>query len=250
MSSVKAVETAALSCLVFHAERLEREDVWSKTDHLLRVLEDKGIHSTVFVHPYSAIRSDIDIRMRIQEILLRGHEVGQHTHYYAPTTGSGKPESDLTAANVRACLERDREYLARSGADPRGFTAGAWIEHPVASGWLREAGFAYDCTGRTFGLRSSAPNVDPDAGWNGPKMGDGLVGLPTTASVTEAVRELPRRRSPTVELDARTRYELIYLHDYDLLRRSVRMAARAVVRSRTSSWRTAAELAATVRVPS
>jgi hypothetical protein len=247
MSSVVRARTeSALSCLVFHAERLERDEVWGRTDALLRSLEDKGIHCTLFVHPYSAIRSGVDIGRRIQQILGRGHEIGQHTHYYSPPTGSGKPESDLSPQSVCTRLEQDREYLAHSGAEPRGFTAGAWVEHPAAATWLNEAGFTYDCTGRTFGLRSSAPNVDPKPRWSGPKVRDGLVGLPTTASVAQAVRELPGRRSPSVELDPRTRYELIYVHDYDLLRWSVRTGARAVVQSRTSSWCTAAELAATV----
>ena len=131
-----------MSCLrglVLHAERLERDDVWAAVSDALGALERRDGRATLFVHPCSAIVAGADLGDRIRALLGRGHEVAQHTHFYASGLYVGRPADDLSEVNVLACLERDRDYLLRSGADPRGFTAGAWRESgSPQDGWKRQ----------------------------------------------------------------------------------------------------------------
>jgi peptidoglycan/xylan/chitin deacetylase (PgdA/CDA1 family) len=206
---------------------------------LLRSLENAGGRATLFVHPFWAIRAGNDLGPRIRELLDRGHEVGQHTHFYEADRTSGKPGSLLTDENVRRCLERDLKYLRARGADPRGFVAGGWAIHPEAMRWLAQHGFTYDCTVRSFVLKYDSAWTAPGDGWTAPKRDSGVLRLPTTGTLAEAV--LGRAR--TVDAGA-LRYVLTYVHDYDLERPAHRIAAGALVmRWRGGPWATAAELA-------
>jgi hypothetical protein len=250
MSSVTAAPRAtAVSGLVVHAERLERDDVWARTVALLDAVERRGGIATCFVHPYSAIQAGMNLAPRIRELIDRGHEVGQHTHFYGEAVGGGKPTSDLSDDNVRRCLDRDLSYLREAGGDPHGFTAGAWVEHPAAGSWLRSSRFDFDCTGRSFALRRSAPGVDAIGRRTTAALVDGLVDLPTTASVADAARGLVGRQPARLPLGPGVRYELVYIHDYDLLAWRYRAAVRAVLISRRTTWRTAGSLAASARGP-
>jgi peptidoglycan/xylan/chitin deacetylase (PgdA/CDA1 family) len=228
-------------CLVLHAERLERDDVWRRTTSLLSALEARDGRATVFVHPYTAIRAGADLGARIAELSGRGHEVAQHTHYYAadpPDAPASRPVTDLSDENVRRCLERDRRYLREAGADPVGFTAGAWVEHAEAGRWLAQAGFRYDCTGRSFDLRHAASGVDPRGRRRAAAMDGPVVDLPTTDSLGGAARRIVGSGPATLPVGA-ARYSLVYLHDYDLVRWRYRAAARATIARVRGPWRTA-----------
>lgn len=230
-------------CLTLHAERLEVEGVWSRASWLLRSLEAAGGRATVFVHPFWAIRSGVDLEPRIRELLDRGHEIGQHTHFYEPHGALGKPETLLTDENVRRCLERDLDYLRQRGADPRGFVAGGWAVHPEAMRWLEERGFAYDCTVRSFTLKYENASAAPGEGWTVPRWEGDVLRLPTTGTLAGAV--LGRARA--IDTGA-VRYVLAYVHDYDLRRTFRTVAAHALVRRwRRGPWATAAQLASRFR---
>ena len=233
---------SGLHGLALHAERLERDDVWTAVSDALGALERRGGRATLFVHPRSAIVAGADLGDRIRALLGRGHEVAQHTHFYARGGDVGGPADDLSEMNVRACLERDRDYILRSGADPRGFTAGAWRESSSAATWLEEEGFRYDCTGRTFALHHAAAGVDPATTRSRISIRGGVLDLPTTASIADAARQLGRRVEP-LPLTGEDSYELLYVHDYDLVRAKHRLAWRLVVTMQRGAWFTARELA-------
>jgi peptidoglycan/xylan/chitin deacetylase (PgdA/CDA1 family) len=232
---------SVLRCFTLHAERLEHDDVWDRTSALLRSIEGRGGRATLFVHPFTAIEAGADLGPRIRGLLARGHEVGQHTHFYAPRApgATGKPESMFTAENVRRCLDRDLAYLREAGATPRGFVAGGWAIDDEAGRWLREQGFAYDASVRSFALSYPNPEADRGGGRTAPRVEDGLLMLPTTATVTAVART----SAPPVVTRAGP-YAMAYTHDYDLLRASRRALARiAVGLWRGGPWATAGELA-------
>ena len=227
-------------CISLHAERLERDDVWRRTDAFLHRLERRGGRATVFVHPRSAIAAGAQLRPRIRELLDRGHEIGQHTHFYAGDSGVGKPQTDLSPENVRRSLDRDHRYLSDAGADPRGFVAGAWAMVAEVTPWLRDHGFTYDASVRAFPLSYDSGAASPGDGWTAAEIEQGFVRLPTTAPVSRAVRG----RAPRARV-AQTDYELLYLHDYDLTRARSRAAGAALfLTSRRARWTTAGALAA------
>jgi peptidoglycan/xylan/chitin deacetylase (PgdA/CDA1 family) len=227
-------------CISVHAERLERDDVWRRTDAFLHRLERSGGRATVFVHPRSAIATGADLGPRIRALLERGHEIGQHTHFYADEEEEGKPLSDFSADGVRRCLERDHRLLCNAGAEPRGFVAGAWAIVDAVGPWLRGHGFAYDASVRAFPLSYKSDTTSRGDGWNAAEKEDGIVQLPTTAPVSAILRgRLRRARVGDVE------YELLYVHDHDLLRARSRAATAALLATgRHVRWTTAAELAA------
>jgi Polysaccharide deacetylase len=227
-------------CVSLHAERLERDDVWRRTGAFLHRLERWGGRATVFVHPRSAIAAGVELRPRIAALLDRGHEIGQHTHFYTDDGANGKPQTDLSAENVRRCLDRDHHYLNDAGADPRGFVAGAWAIVDEVTPWLRDHGFTYDASIRAFRLSYESGAASPGDGWTAAEIEHGIVRLPTTAPVSRAVRG----RSPRARV-ADTEYELLYLHDYDLMRARTRAAAAGLFfTSGRARWTTAGELAA------
>ena len=219
--------TEVVRVFSFHAERLEREEVWRRTSDLLEAVELRGGHATLFVHPFTAIEAEADLGPRLRELMERGHELGQHTHFYAPRTSDdeGKLPTLLSAENVRRCLDRDLRYLRDAGAEPRGFVAGGWAIHDEVLRWLRECGFLYDASVRSFALNYEHPDAVEGDGWTGPLVQDGLLRLPTTSPLTR----IAKSRGRPLEADGLS-YELGYIHDYDLVSFAQRMAAGAALR--------------------
>jgi len=243
------VNDERLHCFVFHAERLNRDPVWERTVRILDELEAAGGRGTMFVHPYEAIQAGFDLSSRISELLERGHEIAQHTHFYAPKDpgDTGKPPSDTSPENVRRCLDRDRTELIRCGAHPRGFTSGQWAIDDTASAWLAENGFLYDCSYRSFDLRYENPAA-ARGGALLPVLAGPVVRLPTTVTLRDAAAGL-RRRPGVVKLGD-LRYELVYAHDYDLVLPMREFASRRTIRTwsrRPGRWVTAAEVAEIAR---
>lgn len=238
-----------LRSLVLHAERLERDDIWSRTSTILAALERRGGRATVFVHPYSAITGGFDLAPRIASLIARGHEIAQHTHFYAWRPGaqaeSAKPKNDLSTENIHRVLERDLEYLRGSGADPRGFTAGGWLQPDPLPGALDELGFRYDCSDRTFELRYDDRDPATKGAVHATSVAGRVVGLPTTDSLANSARRLGRS-GPGLPIGD-TRYELVYVHDYDLVRARYHAVARFLLARWRGSWRTAGELAGLVQ---
>jgi peptidoglycan/xylan/chitin deacetylase (PgdA/CDA1 family) len=243
--------TERLRTFALHAERLHLDSVWRRTSAVLDRLERRGGRATMFVHPFEAIESGVSLGPRVAQLLDRGHEVAQHTHFYEARSGDarGKLRTDLDPANIRRNLDRDLAYLRSLGADPRGFTSGGWVIEPEVEAWLADHGFAYDCSFRSFDLRYPSAAAAPGGGYGRPELAGPLLRLPTTASLRGAVWSLAGRRTPSLDVGDLT-YSLAYSHDYDLLVRVRALASALVVEGWSRGpgrWITAAELAERIR---
>lgn len=211
-------------CLTVHAERLHEASVWHAVQRLLARLERAGGRATFLVSPLRASVAGVDLGPRLRELVARGHEVGQHTHYYALTTGahgvSFEKRPDASPENLRRCLDHDHGRLLAAGIRPRGFVAGAWAIHDVAHDWLLEQGFEYDLSFRSFPLGYDSPAAARGDGCDAPFVRRGLLEIPTTATLALAVRRaLARRDLP---------HEVVYLHDYDLTAARARLLLAAL----------------------
>jgi peptidoglycan/xylan/chitin deacetylase (PgdA/CDA1 family) len=202
--------------LAFHAEKLHDEHVWRRVERIARWTAQKDIKATFFVYPFRAQVVGKDITDRVRTLAALGHEIGQHTHFYAGTkVDKGEKVDDLSEANIAHCLYRDFETLQQMGVLPRGFTAGAWFVNPTVLDRLVELGFSYDCSAQ-FPKRREL-TLSPYHRWLwSPQFHSNTRGqilcLPTTCSLGEWFKG--GRRLTT---GGKVPYQLIYLHDYDLL---------------------------------
>jgi hypothetical protein len=215
--------------LTFHTETLQRGDVWDRLAPAAESLSKAGAAAAFYVYPFPAVVSGVDISGRIRTIESAGHEVGQHSHFYSGARIS-KPEkrNDLSEENVHACIARDAAFLRSVGVTPKGFVAGAWHVTDAVLDSLVEEGFSYDCSARTpvhgYGVGGAdlewltAPAIESRSG------GD-LVRVPTTCSLGEWFRWGRR-----VTVEGREPFQVVYLHDYELLRARTRLMLRSFVR--------------------
>ena len=209
------------ACLTMHAERLERDPVWDALRRALDRIEPHGVHITFFVHPFEAIRAEIDITDRMKELAERGHEIAQHTHFYAEYAASvaaiGK-HTDLGPEVVDHCLTRDRDYLVEAGFTPRGFVPGGWAIDTAIFEWLGAHGYSYDCSYRTYRLPYKSRHARDGDDVAGPFRMGPLLEVPTSSSLKDEVLAAPWAGSKAVAV-ADVKYRLSYLHDDDLLLR-------------------------------
>ena len=202
--------------LAFHAEKLHDQRVWKKVERVAGWMAEHNMKATFFVYPFRAEVAGKDIADRVRIIASMGHEIGQHTHFYAGSKiDKGEKVDDLTEQNVVPCLKRDFEKLNDMGYVPKGFTAGAWLIPPALYETLVDLGFDYDCSTRFPDPHSSARS--PHHGWlRAPEYHltdrGRLLCLPTTCSLGEWFKWGWRART-----EGRFYYQLVYLHDYDLL---------------------------------
>jgi hypothetical protein len=227
-------------CVSLHAERLERDDVWCRTDAFLhrfgakgrprhRVrpppLRDRGRRGAP---PADRRPARSRARDRTTHALLRGGRRGRET-------------ADRSLARERPAMPRSRSSLShRCRCGSAGFVAGAWAIVGEVTPWLRDHGFTYDASVRAFPLSYDSGAAAPGDGWTAARIEQAIVCLPTTAPVSRAVRG----HAPRAQV-ADTDYELLYLHDYDLMRARTRAAAVGLfLTSRRARWTTAGALAA------
>jgi hypothetical protein len=204
------------SVLAFHAEKLHDDRVWRRVQPVARWMSARGIIATFFVYPFRAQVANRDITQRVQALAALGHEIGQHTHFYAGTMidKPGKVD-DLSEANIVHCLNRDFETLRKSGFAPKGFTAGGWFVSATVLDRLVELGFVYDCSAQFPKPRGS--RYSPYNRWlRSPEVHTnaqgGLICLPTTCSLGEWFKW-----GHKVSTDSKAQYQLVCLHDYDLV---------------------------------
>jgi len=202
--------------LAFHAEKLHDDLVWNWVKPIARWMSVRDIRATFFVYAFRAQIANRDITDRVQTLASLGHEIGQHTHFYAGTKVD-KPEkvNDLSEANIVHCLYRDFQRLAEMGFTPNGFTAGAWLVDRTVLDTLVKLGFSYDCSAQfpkprhmtvsSYHRRLRSPELYANA------QGE-LLCLPTTCSLGEWFKW-----GRKIRIDGKVPYQLIYLHDYDLL---------------------------------
>jgi hypothetical protein len=209
-------DTTDSTVLAFHAEKLHDDRVWRLVERVALRMAVKDIRATFFVYPFRAQVCGKDITERVRRLAELGHEIGQHTHFYAGKRIE-KPDKadDLSEANIVHCLHRDFETLRKTGFPPKGFTAGGWFVNPTVLDRLVELGFVYDCSAQFPKPRGSfnspynrwlrSPEVHTNAH-------GGLICLPTTCSLGEWFKW-----GRKVRTEGKVSYQLIYLHDYDLL---------------------------------
>jgi peptidoglycan/xylan/chitin deacetylase (PgdA/CDA1 family) len=203
--------------LAFHAEKLHQSQVWQKTHLAARLLAKHGIHGTFFVYPFPAAVYGEDISSRVRTLAALGHEIAQHTHFYAGSQiDKSHKVDDLSRENIAYCLRRDFVALSAMGCSPRGFTAGSWFVDEMVLEELVDLGFIYDCSARCPGPKPPAA-PDPRAQWlNRPQTfrtpRGQLLRLPTACSLGEWFKWGHRRMEENLPP-----HRIVYLHDFDLL---------------------------------
>lgn len=205
---------SSIIALAIHAEKLHDDRLWQRVNRLAQRIAQKDFKATFFVYPYRAQVAGKDISNRIKTLAEFGHEIGQHTHFYADDK-IDKPEkkNDFSKRNVGRCLTRDFETLCAAGIKPKGFTAGGWKVNNFVLDGLIDLGFIYDCTARfpKPKLKESTLNawlVRPRLYRN--ERGK-LWQIPTTCSLGEFFKWGRKRTS-----SSRVPYYVVYFHDYDL----------------------------------
>jgi peptidoglycan/xylan/chitin deacetylase (PgdA/CDA1 family) len=122
---------------------------------------EHGIKATFFVYPFRAQTAGKDITERVRTIAAMGHEIGQHTHFYAGTKIEGPEKvNDLSDENIVHCLTRDFDTLKQMGFPPRAFTAGAWLINSTVCNTLVRLGYDYDCSAHFPKPKQSAQSAN------------------------------------------------------------------------------------------
>jgi|SRR5262245_27369165 len=202
--------------LAFHAEKLHQAEVWQKVWDAGRWLARHGVRATFFVYPFPAIVYGQSITERVRMLASLGHEIAQHTHFYAGChIDKSRKVDDLSSENIVRCLRRDCDLLSVMGHRPRGFTAGSWFISDVVLEELVNLGFVYDCSAQF--PKPNPPAADPRVQWlRAPQNYSGargrLLRLPTTCSLGEWFKWGHRTSRQNVHF-----HQIVYLHDFDLL---------------------------------
>ena len=212
-------------CPTMHAEHLHLAAVWAATR---ATLLKSPLHWTIFVDPLLARIARVDLRDQLAWFADNGHEVAMHTHHHllqgkrGHTTGYllGKP---LQKSDIHRCLSENFEYLSERGHTPKGFVSGSWLVLDATVDWLGAAGFEYDSTLRSYQPAHARSQLEP----NEPRhevsrLGD-LTEIPTTAPLKQQLQADLSLRPRSVSV-ADLRYDLYYLHDYDLVATKKRAA--------------------------
>jgi hypothetical protein len=202
--------------LAFHAEKLHEQRVWKNVRWIAGWMARHNLKGTFFVYPFPALVAGTSISDRVQWLGSLGHEIAQHTHFYAGAKIAKKEKvDDLSKANVVHCIRRDFEMLKEFGFSPKGFTAGSWFVNDVVLDALVELGFVYDCSAQFPRPKILGPG--PNNRWlRAPQYyfnnHGRLLCLPTTCSLGEWFKWSRKARRGSDQL-----YQIVYLHDYDLL---------------------------------
>ena len=201
--------------LAFHAEKLHEQRVWKKVNRVAGWMAEHNMKATFFVYPFPAAVAGKSISDRVQWLGSLGHEIAQHTHFYAGMKiAKHEKRDDFSKANVIHCLHRDFEMLKAFGCAPKGFTAGSWFVNDTVLDALVELGFVYDCSAQFPKPKTLGPGANnrwltaPQYYFNAHGQ---LLCLPTTCSLGEWFKWGRKRR------ESDQFYQIVYLHDYDLL---------------------------------
>ena len=196
---------AVVSC---HVERPLDDVVWARFSALQR-RRPGGFSIAALMRPPDASFAEDEAvwRARAQEAAAHG-TLGHHTHWTAPD--HARPTAD--GAGVRVLAEGTR--LRELGLEPSIFCGGGWYTDTDVAEACAELGYV-DCT-----PRASRPSYlalgEPWASLQAPARvrlpsGRALRAIPTTHSLGDLARALPRSSLPQVVH--------VYFHDTDLLDR-------------------------------
>jgi hypothetical protein len=202
--------------LAFHAETLHQYPVWQRVQEVARWMAEHGIRVTFFVYPFPAAVYGVSIHERVRPLAALGHEIAQHTHFYAGRNiDKHNKVDDLSKGNIFHYVRRDFEALAAIDHRPRGFAAGSWFVNDTVLDALVDLGFVYDCSAQF--PKPKPLTQDPRSQWlRSPQTYRNnrgqLVCLPTTCSLGEWFKW--GRKAATENSHF---HQIVYLHDYDLL---------------------------------
>jgi hypothetical protein len=218
-------------CPTMHAEHLHLAPVWSATRE---TLARSRLRWTMFVDPLLARIEGFDLAPVLAWIVDHGHEVAMHTHHHKLVGEPGRTSGfilgeRLSAADVHRCLQENYDYLTERGHEPTGFLSGSWLVLDEIYEWLVTHGFQYDSTLRTYAAAGPWSTFVDDAQCPTARRVNGLLEVPTTAPITAQLKATILRSERSVVL-ADLRYDLYYLHDYDLVKPHKRLAALLVDR--------------------
>ncbi|MFH1759247.1 MAG: glycosyltransferase [Patescibacteria group bacterium] len=181
-------------CLTIHTERLHDDRLWKKTAAMARFFERQGVCATWFVMNPTCVANQ---RRGFDELKWRKRlrylaERGQLIEQHTHFYKEGKGEYNLSAEHTRKCLLEDKRWLESAGFNIKGFVSGGWRMNNEIMQALTDLGFTYDCTDKT-----------------------------ATLSVRRAVC--------CQGVLQKNKAQVIYCHDYDLEKISVRLALRWLV---------------------
>jgi len=221
----------AFVCPTLHVERLYDDGIWPTLRRALERLERHGGRATLFISTRRARQSERDLGDRLQWLADHGHEVAQHTHFHRSSPPDSRPDAPAppSADDIVASLDGDYDYLVEHGHVPRGFCAGTWSIYPAAAAWLRRREFRYDCSFRSYALDYDNPSAVAGDSHAGTALVDGVLQIPTTASLGVMARRIATRRYPSVPFGGSS-YALFYLHDWDLRVRRKEVAWHVLAR--------------------
>jgi hypothetical protein len=205
---------AVVSC---HVERPFDDDVWAQFAEL-QERRPGGFRIAALMRPADASAGEDEALWveRAREAAERG-PLGHHTHWTAPH--HARPTGDGAGERVLSEGKRLREL----GLAPTVFCGGGWYTDADVAEACAALGYV-DCTPRATrpaylgGGERWASLVEP-ATVRLPS-GRALAAVPTTHSLGDLVRALPRSLPKHVH---------VYFHDNDLVRRRVRLALRALL---------------------
>ncbi len=147
--------------------------------------------------------------------------LGHHTHWTSPT--HARPSASLSPGPAER-VRTEGAWLRERGIDARFFCGGAWYMDAEVAEAVAELGYA-DCTAtpeRPSFLEPGAARIELDQpAWLILPGGGRLLEIPSTHSIGELVRALPRALPRVVH---------VHFHDYDLLDPRRRVALEAGLR--------------------
>ena len=221
-------------CITFHAERLHSDRLWSRLAEIVEFFDAQAVKATFFsiapLHPVYREQPAFSERKwveRLSHLHHNGHLIEQHTHFY----GEREKRGDLSHDNLRKRLEEDRDWLEKHGFPIRGFVGGAWVISEAVFRLLIENGYKYDCTARSFEfgyLQGRGDQLVASEPFQVLSGTNSLLEMPTTASVKNMLLSfLPfASYKPYLVGGGEVQFCIIYLHDYDLAKITVRNALR------------------------
>jgi hypothetical protein len=208
---------AVVSC---HVERPLDDAVWARFS-ALQAARPGGFAIAALVRPADPAFGEDEAAWlaRAREAASRG-PLGHHTHWTAPD--HARPTGGDTGARVLAEGRRLREL----GLTPTLFCGGGWYTDESVADACAELGYV-DCTARAT-RPSYLPGGERWASAADPTeielpSGRTLRAIPTTHSLGDLARALPRRRLPSLVH--------VYFHDTDLVDARRRALVQAGLRA-------------------
>ncbi|MGA9348237.1 MAG: hypothetical protein WBW48_05465 [Anaerolineae bacterium] len=221
-------------CITLHAERLHSDRLWGRLAEFVKFLDTQAIKATFFsIAPLHLVYrgqpgfSEEKWVRRLSYLHHKEHLIEQHTHFY----GEREKKGDLSYHNLRKRLEEDKHWLEQHGFPIQGFVGGAWVINKDVFQLLIDNGYKYDCTARSFEfgyLQGRGDQLIASESFKVLSGSNSLLEMPTTASVQNMLLGfLPFvSYKPYLVGEEDIRFCIVYLHDYDLVKITVRNALK------------------------